>query len=210
MSSVKINQETVNCNPSEQQTEFDDPESDKLFIGVSLSLTLETVLPRILSSVRVATYLPENGQEEPCNVSSIGSKTRHSTVLPQELSRKWRVGINTARQTFKATTQRGIRATVHPPTRPCQTDSFSLRHRAVSTLSFAPTQHLQQPSCSRATSAPQVFAAWDFISVHPMVSKQERAQALQVFAEDIGIPADLRADGAAELTGPNSEWRKLC
>ena len=43
-----------------------------------------------------------------------------------------------------------------------------------------------------------------------MVSKQECAQALQVFPEDVGIPSDLCTDGAAELTGHKSEWRKLC
>ena len=43
-----------------------------------------------------------------------------------------------------------------------------------------------------------------------MVSKQECAQALQVFAKDVGIPSDLCTDGAAELIGQKSEWRKLC
>jgi hypothetical protein len=43
-----------------------------------------------------------------------------------------------------------------------------------------------------------------------MDSKIECAQALQVFAEDIGIPADLVTDGAAELTAPQSNFRKLC
>ena len=43
-----------------------------------------------------------------------------------------------------------------------------------------------------------------------MVSKQECAQALQVLAEDVGIPSDLCTDGAAELTGQKPEWRKLC
>ena len=69
---------------------------------------------------------------------------------------------------------------------------------------FASTKLLEGLKCA------PVFAAKDFIRVHPMVSKQERAQALQVFAEHIGTPADLCTDGAAELTGPNSEWRKLC
>ena len=57
----------------------------------------------------------------------------------------------------------------------------------------------------------QVFIAKDFIWVHPMmVSKQECVQALQVFAKDVGIPPVLCTDGAAERTGPNLEWRKLC
>ena len=42
VSSIKINQRTANCNPSEAQMEPNDPESDRLLIGISLSLTLET------------------------------------------------------------------------------------------------------------------------------------------------------------------------
>ena len=113
--------------------EWNDPESDKLLIGVSSLLTLETMLRRILSSVCVATYLPENTQEGPRNVSSVGSKMRHSIESLEELSQKWRVGVNTARATLKATTQRGIRTAVHRLTRRCQTDHLSMRHRRLDT-----------------------------------------------------------------------------
>ena len=65
VSSIKINQEMVNCDSSEarMESEFNDLESNRLLIGLSSSLSLETMLPRILSSVRVATYLLENNQE---------------------------------------------------------------------------------------------------------------------------------------------------
>jgi hypothetical protein len=56
----------------------------------------------------------------------------------------------------------------------------------------------------------QAFTAKDFVRFHPTDSKQKCHQALQVFAEDIGVPSDLCTDGAAELTGQSSEWRKLC
>jgi hypothetical protein len=204
VSSVKINQDTVCCNPDEPQSEHDDPESDQLLVDVSSSLALETMLPLILSSVRVATYLPETPQDISQNVSAIRSiKTRHSVVSPEELSKKWRVGVNTARQTLKTTTQRGIRTAVQPPTRRHCTNHFSLRHRCLDAQFYSDTKSLKGNKCA------QVFAAKDFIGVHPMNSKQECAQALQVFAEDIGIPANLCADGAAELTGLNSDRRKL-
>jgi hypothetical protein len=210
VSSVKINQDTIQCNPNEPQSEFDESETDRLLVGISSSLTLESVLPRILSSIRVAIYLPDNPQGADTRaVSLLGSKTRHLVVTAEELSRKWRVGINTARQTLKATTQRGIRTAVHPLTRRYRTDHFSLRYRRLnaqfySDTVFATTKSLKGNKCA------QVFTAKDFIRVHPISSKKECAHALQVFAEDIGIPSDLCTDGAAELTGPQSEWRKLC
>ena len=139
-SSIKINQVTVlHCDPSEPQCEFNDPESDKLLISISSSLTLETMLPRIPSSVRVATYLPENNQDDSRKVSAIGSKTRHSIASPEELSRKLRVGINTAREILKATTQRGIRTAVYPLTRRYRTDHFSLRYRRLNTQLYSDT-----------------------------------------------------------------------
>ena len=166
------------------------------------------MLPRILSSVRVASYVTEN-QVDSRKVSATGSKTRHSIVSPEELSRKWRVGNNTARETLKATTQRGIRTAVHPLTRRYRTDHFLLRYRRLNTqfysdTVFATTKSLKGNKCA------QVFTAKDFIRVHPMVSKKECAHALQVFSEDVGIPSDLCTDGAAGLTGHKSEWRKLC
>jgi hypothetical protein len=210
VSSVHINHETVHCNPNEPQMNFDAHESDIVLASVSSTLTMETMLPRILSSIRVATYLPQNPQEDDDRkISAVGSKTRHSDVTPEELSRKWRVGIDTARQTLKVTTQLGVRTAVHPLTRRYRTDHFTLRYKRLnetfySDTMFATTKSLKGNRCA------QIFSTKDFIRVHPMDSKSECAQALQVFAEDIGIPADLVTDGAAELTAPQSNFRKLC
>ena len=214
VSSVHINRETTNCNPNEPQLDFDSNESDIVLASVTSSLTLESMLPRILSSIRVATYLPSNSQEEQNRKigaigSAVGTKSRHSQVSAEELSRKWRVGINTARQTLKVTTQLGVRTAVHPLTRRYRTDHFTLRYKRLnetfySDTMFATTKSLKGNKCA------QIFSTKDFIRVHPMESKSECAQALQVFAEDIGIPADLVTDGAAELTGPQSKFRKLC
>jgi hypothetical protein len=54
VSSVHINHETVHCNPNEPQMNFDAHESDIVLASVSSTLTMETMLPRILSSIRVA------------------------------------------------------------------------------------------------------------------------------------------------------------
>jgi hypothetical protein len=132
-----------------------------------LSLALETMLPRILSSVCVATYLQENPQDISCNVSAIGSKTRHPVVSPKELSRKWRVGVNKARQTLKATTQRGIRTAAHPLTRRCRADHFSLRCGRLNAQFYSDTVFATTKSLKGDKSA-QVFTAKDFIRVHPM------------------------------------------
>jgi hypothetical protein len=209
VSSVHINRETVDCNPDEPQMDDNANDNDVLFAGVSSSMTIESMLPRILASIRTATYLPDNPQEDERKVTAIGTKTRHSQVSPEDLSRKWRVGIGTARQTLKATTQRGIRTAVHPLTRRYRTDHFSNRYKRLNTQFYSDTVFATTRSLKGMTCA-QVFMAKDFIRFHPMESKSECAQALQVFAEDVGIPSDLLTDGATELTGPKSKWRTLC
>jgi hypothetical protein len=183
--------------------------SNAVTVGTLLFKT--ALLPKILSSIPVATHLPENPQNDnSCKVSTIGWKTRHSAAVSLvELSRKWRVGINTARQTLKATTQEGIRAALHPLTRRCRTNHFSLRCCCLNTqfhsdTVFVTTKLLKGDKCA------QVFAAKNLIRVHLMHSKQECAQVPQVFAEDNGIPTNPCTDGADELTRPHSEWRKLC
>ena len=65
VSSVHINQETDCRNPSEPQMFCDDNASDIVLAGVSSTLTIGTMLPRILSSIRVATYLPQQGKGTP-------------------------------------------------------------------------------------------------------------------------------------------------
>ena len=171
VSTIKINQETGHCDPSEAQTEHNNPESNQLLIGVSSSLTLETMLPRILSSVCVATYLLENKQEKPRKISAIGSKTRHLIVYPEELSRIWRVGINMAQETLKATTQRGIHTAVHPLPRRYHTDHFSLRYRLLNTQFYLDTVFTMSKS-PKGNKWAQVFTAKDFIWIHPMNSKE--------------------------------------
>jgi hypothetical protein len=113
VSSVTINQETVDCKPNEPQMEFDVNESDVVLASVSSTLMMKSRLTKILSKARVTTYLPQDCDRK---IAAIGSKTRHSQVTAEGLAKKWRVGIDTARQMLKVTTQLGVRTAVHPLT----------------------------------------------------------------------------------------------
>jgi ribosomal protein S25 len=50
-------------------------------------------------------------------VSIIILNEQHSKVTPEELASKWNVGMQTAKDTIRVTTQRGIRTATHPMTR---------------------------------------------------------------------------------------------
>jgi hypothetical protein len=54
----------------------------------------------------------------------------------------------------------------------------------------------------------QVFTNGSFTTVHPLDSKAKVAQALTEFANDVGIPNSLLSDGALEIVGPRTDFRK--
>jgi hypothetical protein len=74
---------------------------------------------RLISTVNIATVHRDDldQPEGKARVSSIMSNNRHSKVTPEEIARKWNIGINTAKDTIRVMTQRGIRTAVHPMTR---------------------------------------------------------------------------------------------
>jgi hypothetical protein len=55
--------------------------------------------------------------DETWNASSIITNDRHSKVTPEELSRKWNIGLQTAKDTLQATTQYGVQTPIHPMTK---------------------------------------------------------------------------------------------
>ena len=74
----------------------------QLLSGISTALTDETLLPRIVDCVHIANTM---------------SRNRHCDISPESLSQKLQIGLNTAHDTLKVTTQQVIPPAVHPITR---------------------------------------------------------------------------------------------
>ena len=51
--------------------------------------------------------------EEQWRVGGVISNDRHSTVTPEEVARKWNIGLETAKKTLKVMTPYGIHMAVH-------------------------------------------------------------------------------------------------
>ena len=68
----------------------------------------------------------ESGKNE--WIATISSRER---IFPESLSQELRIGLNTARNTLKVTTQQGIRQNKYPITRRYRTDTMSLRIRRL-------------------------------------------------------------------------------
>ena len=73
---------------------------------------------RLISTVNIAMAYREDLDtwEEQRRVSGIISNDRHSIVTPEEVARKWNIGLETVKKTLKVMTHFGIRTAVHPMT----------------------------------------------------------------------------------------------
>jgi len=135
------------------------------------------------------------------------AQERHSSVSPEELSRKFGCGIETARQTLKATTQRGIRHAVHPLSRRYRTDILQSRLRILNDTFYTDTLFSGVKSLKGNTCG-QIFTNGRYVYLEPMASKSKAGEALDSFEQEAGIPRKLVFDGALEQTGPGTAFMK--
>jgi hypothetical protein len=83
----------------------------------------------LIGSVNVATAYRDDVDEvieKP--KASVLMSDRHSKVGPEELSRKWNIGLEMAKATLGVTTQHGVQTVVHPMLRQFRVDHLHL-HR---------------------------------------------------------------------------------
>ena len=177
------------------------PPSDTFLDHISPIFSPTTLLPALISSIKV--------QDVPPKSAAVNSKQRHSEITPESLATKWKIGLQAAKDTLKATTQLGIRHAIHPLKRRYRTDHMSLSYRRLNERIYSDTLFAKVTSLKGNTCA-QIFTTNDtgYVRVHPMHSKSQAGEALQSLAEDVGVPAEIVVDGAAEQVGPRSEFMK--
>jgi hypothetical protein len=66
------------------------------------------------------------------NISSTNTSMRNSAVTPETLASRWNIGIDTAKKTIQATTQKGIRSYLNPIEQRYRTKQAQLRYRQLS------------------------------------------------------------------------------
>ena len=141
------------------------------------------------------------------NIAATVTGERHSSVSPENLARKWNIGLETAKRTLQVTTQRGVRTAIHPLHRRYRVDHLHLNRRRLNGDWFTDTLFSKVISIQGNLCA-QVFTNGNFTMVHPLSSKSRVGQALTEFTDDVGIPDTLMSDGAPELVGPHTEFMK--
>ena len=93
-------------------------ESANVLSQISTSLDFHQ-LSALYSSAVLVSPAPASGTvNDPSShnlrIAAAVSSERHSSLSPENLSRKWNIGIGTVKRTLQVTTQNGIRTALHP------------------------------------------------------------------------------------------------
>jgi hypothetical protein len=137
------------------------------------------------------------------------SSERHPRVTPEQLSRHFQIGLQTAKDTIRVTTQRGIRSSVLPLSRRYRSDMY-FNQKRLKIACYSDTMFGRCKSLAQNTAAQVFVLANGAIDCYPMSSKAQAGDALGQFITDWGAPNHMTVDGSGEQTGPNSKFQKLC
>jgi hypothetical protein len=83
---------------------------------ISSMYSIKNFCECLIGAVNIATtYRADINKVEVCRkVAGVITNDQHSNMTPKELSRKWNIGIQTAKDTLGVTTQHGVQTAVHP------------------------------------------------------------------------------------------------
>ena len=199
--------------PEEPQLHFGESEFDLLMTSCSAVYCERVMLQRLIASVRIASYYEDDDPldaetETPRNVAMVNMKERHTAITAEEVSRKFGIGLETARKTLKATTQNGIRHAIHPLSRRYRTDIMQSKRKRLNDTFYTDTMFSGIRSL-RGNTCAQLFTNGKFVHIEPMDKRSEAGEALNSMIDEIGIPDKMVFDGAKEQTGKRSEFMRL-
>ena len=140
-------------------------------------------------------------------VPTFQTEERRSDVSPEQLADRWMIGLDTAKQTLRRTTQRFLRSALLPLSRRYKADRMYLLPRLQGEW-YTDTVEGRCKS-KDGNRYGQVFANGSyFATFYPMDSKGKAGEALKTFCKEFGVPEKLRFDGSKEQTGKNTEFQR--
>ena len=139
------------------------------------------------------------------HIANTTSRNWHCDMSPESLSEKLRIGLNTARDMLKVTTQQEIQSAVYPITKRYHTDIMSLKVRYLKVTVFTDTGLINRTSLS-GNVCYQGYSAKNFIKIYPMKDRKDATDSLMTFVHDVGAPAELVSDHTVALIGPESKF----
>jgi hypothetical protein len=169
---------------------------------------------RLIASVNISSILRRTSQveveiQDVPQAKSFQSKGRHSSVSPEELSERWQIGLEQAKETLKRTTQRLARSAVMPLARRYKADR-AFQTKRLDGMWASDTMDGRVKSIDGNRYA-QVFSNGSyFAEIYPMASKADAGTALKTFIMELGVPAELTIDGSKEQTNTKTLFQKCC
>jgi hypothetical protein len=127
-------------------------------------------------------------------------------VTPENVARRWMVGVETAKITLNVTTQRGVRSIPNPAIRHFKTQMTHLRYLRMSGMIYADIMEQKVLSLESQRYAHIIGNGRDFVIVYPIAKKNESIHALDDFVK-VGIPEALLCDNDTTMEGW-SKWKK--
>jgi len=153
----------------------------------------------------------DDGRFASLQISSTSTSSRNHHTAAQMLAHKWCIGLETAKNTLKVTTQKGIRNPTHPIERRYRTKQSQLRYRQLSGRHgrfYTDTFFSNSASLNGCKMAQLYINDLSFTKVYPMKLKSETSHTLAAFIHDVGIPHTIHSDDAPELM--QGKFRALC
>ena len=175
-----------------------------------VSCVLSEVSPTLVDDEFVSSLKSKvNISHDDVQVSSVKSSSRIAEVTPEELSRRWNIGLDAARRTVRVTTQRGMQTTnKFGLDRRLRYNDRQLRYRRLNTNIFTDTMFSSVTS-TRGNTCGQVYVNdLNWTRFQPMKSKSEAHYSLGELFRNDGVPNHIICDGAPEQIG--GDFRKKC
>ena len=214
IASVQIDQQTIHAErPEEPQLTYGEAEYDILLASCSPVYSERTLIQRLVASVRIALCYEDDDRDSLMNeaelrtIAAVDTRARHTALSVEEVSRKFGVGLETARNTLKATTQYGIRHAVHPLSRRYRTDILQSKRKRLNDTFYSDTMFSGIKSI-RGNTCAQLFTNRKFVHLEPIARKAQAGEALYSMIDEVGIPDKMVFDGAKEQTGQRSEFMR--
>jgi hypothetical protein len=169
----------------------------------------ESTVSVVLSSISVS--LDEQhfveALEKTCLVSVAQSSNYRYRVTPEELARRWNIGLSAAKRTLLAMTQRGVKDIASRTlTQRVKPTTSQLRYRHLRTSVYTDTMFACVMSLSGNTCAQIYVNNLDWTRAYAMKSKGNAHETLDLLFHREGVPAEIISDGAKELV--QGEFRR--
>ena len=167
----------------------------------------------MIGSVKVPLIPSKNISETKAVVQDVPqakkfqSKGRHSTVSPEELSERWQIGLEQARETIAKTRQRLTRSSVIPLASQYKVD-IVFQTKSLTGMWATDTMYVRVKYLDGNRYA-QVFSNGTyFAEMYLMYKKADTVQALKTFVMKLGVRKELMVNGSKEQNSPGTEFMK--